>query len=175
MLNDMITVTPAFLGKLVITLKRYDSFIVISLACSSFQDSSRESRSKKLRTNRMGWGGLGGTGKWSFWYTLDSSILIVYVNTYVKLLASCAPRQTNMASSETFLHILPREAVSGSWLPAPVSVFLASTLLLLFLPLPALLELSPSAISSSASRTSAAAYSPGLPKPPSFPTKNVLF
>ena len=42
MLNDMITVTPAFLGKLVITLKRYDSSIVISLACSRFQDISRK-------------------------------------------------------------------------------------------------------------------------------------
>ena len=47
MLNDMITVTPAFLGKLVITLKRYDSSTVISLACSRLQDS-RESRSKNV-------------------------------------------------------------------------------------------------------------------------------
>ena len=70
MLNDMITVTPAFLGKLMITLKCYDSSIVISLACSRLQDSSRKSRSKKLRKNRVGWGGLGGTGKWTFWYTL---------------------------------------------------------------------------------------------------------
>ena len=69
MLNDMITVTPAFLGKLVITLKRYDSSIVISLACSRSQDISRK-RSKKLSENRMGLGGLGGTGKWTFWYTL---------------------------------------------------------------------------------------------------------
>ena len=70
MLNDMITVTPAFLGKLVITLKRYDSSIVISLACFRFQDSSGESRLKKLRENRMEWGGLEGTEKWTFWYTL---------------------------------------------------------------------------------------------------------
>ena len=85
MLNDMITVTPAFLGKLVITLKRYDSSIVISLACSRFQDISRK-RSKKLSENRMGCGGAGRDGEvdllvypmirqfWQFTSTLMSNI-----------------------------------------------------------------------------------------------------
>ena len=64
--------------------------------------------------------------------------------------------------------------VSGSWLLAPVSVFLASTLLL-FLPLPALLELSPSAISASASYTSAALFTQGPKTSVLPPPQNVLF
>ena len=77
---------------------------------------------------------------------------------------------THFASRNGFRFLAP-----GSRLPAPGSVFLASTLLLLFLPLPALLELSPSAISSSTSHTSAVPIHPGsqnlrpslpLPSPP---------
>ena len=85
MLNDMITVTPAFLGKLVITLKRYDSSTVISLACSRLQDS-RESRSKNVERKPRRVRGAGRDGEvdllvypmirqfWQFTSTLMSNI-----------------------------------------------------------------------------------------------------
>lgn len=106
--------------------------------------------------------------------------LAVYINKRNKLTKfgakTCQQRRADRGSkppTSRMLHFrLPR---LFSWLP-PLSPFLASKYyasllnIPLFLPLPILLELPPTALSSPAFHTPSAVYSPGL-QPPVFPHK----
>ena len=129
---------------------------------------------KSCAKTAWGEGAWEGRGSGASGIRYDSSILTVYVNSYVIRLHARLGKQTWRAVKPSFTAHFASRSGFRFLTPGSSLCFLSFLPLFLFLPLPALLELSPSAISSSASRTSAAPYSPGLPKLPSFLT-NVLF